>query len=301
VEQRKEMTSEIILDEKQTSGEHFLHSKTVLEFGCTNWIYDHHKAKEEERYQMLDDLHLKAGDVVLDLGCGPGFWTVMLAEKVKPDGKVIGIDLTPEFLSYARENLQKHPLKNMIEFQKGDFYHLPFEDNYFDVVFFGNAFAYVPDRLKLKALEEQKRVTKKTGKVIAKDFDGAVLIYHPIDPHLTLKVLTATAQALNENPPNAFFENFAGRKLPGLFREVGLKNRSTKTYAIQKIPPLTAETKRYITGNATWHANIAVSYLSQEDFQQWHAHFDPTSDQYILDRDDFYSCMLEIITIGTVV
>ena len=105
------MTSEIILDEKQTSGEHFLHSKTVLEFGCTNWIYDHHKAKEEERYQMLDDLHLKAGDVVLDLGCGPGFWTVMLAEKVKPDGKVIGIDLTPEFLSYARENLQKHPLK----------------------------------------------------------------------------------------------------------------------------------------------------------------------------------------------
>jgi hypothetical protein len=117
---------------------------------------------------------------------------------------------------------------------------------------------------------------------------------------LNSKVLTATSQALRKNPFDAFFENYAGRKLPGLFQQAGLKNISVKTDAIQKTAPLAPETKRYISGNAIWYANTGADYLSEEDFQEWQAHFDPESDRYILDRDDFYFCMLEVIAIGTV-
>ena len=269
-----------------------------LELTTVEWLLDHHKTKLQERRETVDDLNLKPGDVVLDLGCGPGLWTHLLAEKVKPNGRVVGLDFSPDLINYAMENLKKDPLSNIIEFRKDNFYDISFKENTFDLVFFGNCFAYISDYFKV--LEEMKRVTKKGGRIAAKDFDGALFIVHPIEPQLSLKILAAAAQAIKENPLEPLFENFIGRKMHGLFLQAGIKDVSTTSYAIQKLSPLTPEAKRYITGNAEWHAKIGSPYLSEEDLKQWRAHFDPNSDNYILDLEEFYFCMLEVLTIGTV-
>jgi len=269
-----------------------------LELTTVEWLLDHHKTKLQERRETVDDLNLKPGDVVLDLGCGPGLWTHLLAEKVKPNGRVVGLDFSPDLINYAMENLKKDPLSNIIEFRKDDFYDISFKENTFDLVFFGNCFAYVSGYFKV--LEEIKRVTKKGGRIAAKDFDGALFIVHPIEPQLSLKILAAAAQALKENPLEPLFDNFIGRKMHGLFLQAGLKDVSTTSHAIQKLSPLTPEAKRYITGNAEWHAKIGSPYLSEEDLKQWRAHFDHNSDNYILDLEEFYFCMLEVLTVGTV-
>ena len=84
-----------------------------------------------------------------------------------------------------------------------------------------------------------------------------------------------------------------------LLLKAGCRNVSTTTYAISKTAPLKPETKRYITGNAEWYVKTAAPYLSEEDVWQWRAHFAPTSDHYILDLEEFYFCMVEMVTVGT--
>ena len=247
---------------------------------------------------MVANLNLKPGYAILDLGCGPGLWTPLFADKVKPNGRVIGVDFSPELIEYAVSILGVEPLKGIIQFQLADVCAIPFEDNSFDTLLCGNCFSYLTNRLEI--LEEQKRVTKKGGRVVAKDFDGVIIIVHPIEPHLSLKVMAAAAQALKENPPNPPFDNIVGRKLHGMFLQAGFKDVSTVTYAIQKLSPLEPYAKRYITGDAEWYAQIGAPYLSEEDLQRWKAHFDPNAEEYILDLEEFYFCMVEMITVGTV-
>ena len=284
------------MSEDETAKKKFKGEKD-LEMTELEWLIDHHITKEDERKQMIEDLHFKPGDFVLDLGCGPGLWATMIADKVKPNGKVIGIDFSPCLLDYAEENVRED-LADILEFRKCNFYNIPFDKETFDTVFFGNCLAYVDDHLKI--LEEIKRITKKGGKIIAKDFDGAVFIIYPAEPELCLKILTSAARSLKENPLSPVFDNFMGRKIHGLFYDAGIKDINTKTYAIQKFYPLSQEAKRYITGNAEWHAKIGSPYISKEDYNKWESYFDPISENYILDRREFYFCMIEVITEGKI-
>ncbi len=245
---------------------------------------------------MVADLSFQPGDVLLDLGCGPGLWASLFAERVAPTGKVIGADRSPEFISYAARH--RGEWGHLVEFALADFSAVPFADNAFDALFFGNCSAYVTDAAEV--LEEQKRVTKRGGRIVAKDFDGGVLIFEPMDPDLSLQVLAAVARSLKERPTDPPFDNFVGRKLHGIFVRAGFHDVVTQSYAINKVAPLKPEAKRYVAGNAAWYAQTAAPHLPEDVLRRWREHFQPGSDQYILDREDFYFCMIEVVTVATV-
>lgn len=265
-----------------------------FQLSSLGWLLDHHAVKYLDRRRMVDDLGLRPGDVVLDLGCGPGLWTPMFAEKVAPGGNVVGVDISKELIDYAVLRIADHPLSGSMRFEVGNFEATPFDDGAFDAVFLGNCCCYASDFSRV--LREAKRVSR--GRVFSKDFDGGTVIYHPAEERLTATVLAAAARALQETPPQPAFDNFIGRKMHGAFRSAGFSDVETRPYAIQLTSPLGEAAKRYVEGNASWLGAMAAPHLSDEDRKRWSNAFDPVSG--ILNREDFYFCMVEMITKGSV-
>jgi arsenite methyltransferase len=109
---------------------------------------------------------INAGETVLDIGSGAGVDTFVAAKMVGVEGKVIGIDMTPEMLARARRNLQKISLQNVF-FLKASAEDLPFPDESLDVVISNGVFNLIP--AKSRALKEVFRVLKLHGRMMIAD------------------------------------------------------------------------------------------------------------------------------------
>lgn len=131
------------------------------------------KAKQEEldsdlgtRWSEELQKHLKNGQNlnVLDVGCGPGFFSHLLADM---GHRVTGIDLTQEMIDQANDNVGQHYANT--HFQTMDAENLIFEDDSFDIVVTRNLTWTLPDPE--RAYQEWFRVLKQRGRLINVDAD----------------------------------------------------------------------------------------------------------------------------------
>ena len=114
------------------------------------------------------------GQIVLDLGCGAGFDTLLAARRVGPKGKVIGIDMTPEMLAKACHNAAVLGVTN-VEFLLGQIESLPLPDASVDLVISNGVFNLCPD--KPGVLGEVFRVLRPGGRLQMADI--------LLEPHVT--------------------------------------------------------------------------------------------------------------------
>ncbi|MDP2709046.1 MAG: arsenite methyltransferase [bacterium] len=110
--------------------------------------------------------NIKEGDVVLDLGSGAGFDCFLAAKKVGEAGRVIGVDLTQEMITRAKENAEKYNCNN-VEFRLGDIEELPVKSDSIDVIISNCVINLAAD--KSKVFNEAFRVLKKGGKIYNSD------------------------------------------------------------------------------------------------------------------------------------
>ena len=108
---------------------------------------------------------LKDTDHVLDICCGTGSTTAIIAEEVQ-QGKIIGVDLSPDMIAVARKKVPAQ----WVGFERASVDALPFADNSFNAVLCTYGLHEIPKGVRAAALNEVFRVLKPGGKFMTMDY-----------------------------------------------------------------------------------------------------------------------------------
>lgn len=105
---------------------------------------------------------IRPGERVVDIGSGAGIDSLIAAKMVGPEGRVIGIDMTPSMLERARDAADSAGFDN-VEFREGLMEDLPIEDGWADVVISNGVLNLTPN--KPRVLAEMNRVLAPGGRL----------------------------------------------------------------------------------------------------------------------------------------
>lgn len=165
------------------------------------------------RRRFLRFVPVRAGDRVLEVGCGTGSVLRDVASLVGTRGEVAGVDPSRRILHAARALSRTEVARQRVSFRLASAERLPFRRDRFDVTLAVSVLLHVPDAL--AAVREMARVTRPGGRVGLQDQDfGTVAVAHP-DRELTTRIMEGVAARMYADP-------WSGRRLPELLRQAGL-------------------------------------------------------------------------------
>ena len=204
------------------------------------------------------ELAVRPGDVVLDLGCGPGADLPALAEAAGGSGRVIGIDNDPDAVRQARDRTAGLP---QVEVREGDVQALGFPAASADKARTDRVLQHVPDPAAV--LAEARQVLRDGGTAVFAEPDWDTLVIDYPD----LVAARAYTRFITERVVR---NSVVGRQLPRLAAAAGFR--------IQRVIPVTAvyrdvrEADQVLGLKRVTDRAVQAGYLTQEAADQWLGH-----------------------------
>ncbi len=124
------------------------------------------------RFRLREILDPQPGERILEVGPGTGYYTLEVAELVKPDGRVDILDLQQEMLEHTMRSAAERGLDNVTPTQ-AEATAMPYEDGTYDAAFLVTVLGEIPDQD--AALRELARVLRPGGRLVVGELLG--------DPH----------------------------------------------------------------------------------------------------------------------
>jgi len=178
---------------------------------------------ENETRRTLKLAGIKSGMHCVDIGCGYGDVSFMMAKLVGQNGSVIGIDAKKNVIEACKERAKKENATN-VRFLVGDIYDNRLDNNSFDFVFSRFLFQHLAEPK--KALNEMIKLVKPRGIIAAEENDHGIWLSYPPSPGFE-KLRRVYIDLLRSYS----CDELIARKLYGLFLNAGL-NANVGAYSI---------------------------------------------------------------------
>lgn len=235
--------------------------------------------------EAIQALEIPAGSRGLDAGCGIGLQALLLADAVGPGGHITGLDISKEFLFYAKNLVKSSPLSGRITFREGDVNKLPFEDNIFDWVWSVDCVGYPVEKNPLSVLGELARVVIPGGNIAILGWSSQTLL--PGHPLLEAR-LNATCSSylpfLKRVKPQSNFS-----RALGWFLDMGFINPRAQTFMNDIHAPLDDEMREALISFFDMLWGEPQPGESEEDRAEYLRLCSPESKDFILDCPDYYA------------
>ena len=238
--------------------------------------------REDVIRDVIRSLQLPPGSHGLDAGCGIGLQTLPLADAVGPAGHVTGLDLRPEFLTYAERVADRAGLSERVSFEQGDVRDLPFEDDTFDWAWSADCVGYAPLE-PLPLLRELTRVVRPGGIVAIAAYSSETLLpgYPLLEANLRATSAAIAPFVVGRSPQLRFLRAL------GWFREIGLVGTTARTFAGTGHAPLTDALRAALVALFEMRWPGVESELNREDWVEFQRLCLSDSPDFIVDQPDY--------------
>ncbi len=244
---------------------------------------------------IIKSLNLPEGSLGLDVGCGIGSHTLLLAEAIGKTGNVVGIDLSENQIEFAQTRTESKNFVKQVVFKKGDMNSFQSTEDPFDWAWSMDCVGYAPGNL-IDILKSISNSIKPGGNIYILAWSSQQLL--PGYPQLEAR-FNATNAGISpfkngSSPTNHFLSSLHS------FKAAGLENCCAQTFVKDIQAPIDDIEQEALISLFEMRWGTAKSELSESDYIEFKRLCDSKSPDCVLKRPDYYGFFTYTMFRGTV-